>query len=44
MPSRVLRSLSVATVALALLAAPGLQGAAQAKTPDAPTQLRIVPQ
>jgi len=43
-PSRLLRSLSVATVALALLAIPGLQGAAQAKAPQAPTQLRAVPQ
>lgn len=40
----VVRSLGLATVALALLAVPGLQGAAQAKAPAAPTQLRIVPQ
>ena len=42
--TRIFRSLSVATVGLALLAVPGLQGAAQAKAPEAPTQLRVVPQ
>jgi len=42
--SRLLKSVSVATVALALLAVPGVQGAAQAKAPEAPTQLRAVPQ
>ena len=41
---RIVRPLGVAAVALALLAVPGLQATAQAKAPEAPTQLRAVPQ
>jgi len=41
---RIVRPLGVAAVSVALLAVPGLQATAQAKAPEAPTQLRAVPQ